>query len=291
MWSGVFEVLFWLGVAVVLGVGAAAAFVVYFGVLKMRPTRKRAAAGAFPKPRIDLLTDVSRAYGGVVVNDPVRYRFPFFRAQADGRPYAVLLAPTDPETRDPAAPYLVRFEAPLRGGRFVEAWPEGSPYPPLRMSSPAPDVDVGDPAFDAAHVVRTDDTAHARSILTEEVRAALAKLRAVGNGGRVRFDLLPYKLALQKEEPLAEYATLHEFTRHALAAFGEVRSGLEMQAGVEFYDDAPKAKAQAVCPICGAAIAGQAATCLRCRTPHHVECWKYFGMCSMFACGEQRYGL
>ena len=285
------EAVFYAVLVIVPGLAIAGIVVVVLGVVRMRPVRKRAVDGKFPPERLRLLEEVSRAYGGLVVNDPTRYRFAFFRAQADGRPYAVAMAPLDPETRNAAAPYLLRFEAPLAGGRFVEAWPEGSKLPPLRMSSALPDVDIGDPAFDAAHVVRTDDVAHARAVLTEEVRATLARMRAIGNAGRVRFDLLPYKLQLQKEEPLADYGSLFEFTRLALAALGDVKGALEMQSGVEFYDDAPRAKRKPVCPICGAEIAGATATCLRCKTPHHVDCWKYFGMCSMFACGEQRYGL
>ncbi len=286
-----FHVIFGLGVAVIVGVGLAAAFVVTFAFVRGRPKRKLRVDGRFPPERLAMLEAVSKSYGGAVVNDPEHYRFPFFRALSDGRPYAVALMPEDAETRDPGARYVVRFEAPLAGRQFIEAWPAGSPIPPLRMSSAVPDVDVGDPAFDAAHVVRTDDAAFARAMLSPEMREMLGKLRAVGNGGRVRFDLFPYKLQLQKEEMLADYGSLFEFTRVALASLAEAKSSLELQAGVQFYDGTPPPPEKPVCPICGAGIATGRADCAKCRTPHHLECWKYFGMCSMFACGERRYSL
>jgi hypothetical protein len=285
----VFHVFFWIFLTGLIGVSGAALFIFVFAYVKGRPKKRLAMDGEFPSERIALLEKVAQTYGGTVVNDPARYRFPFFRAAHDGRPWAVALAPWDDATRDATAAYIVRFEAPLAGRRFVEAWPLGSPYPPLRMASP--EVKLGAPSFDAGHVIRTDDAAHARSILAEPVRELLAKMQSIGNGGRVRFDLFPYKLQLQKEEMLADYGGLYEFTRQAMVLLGEVKAELVAQAGVEFFDDAPASRERPVCPVCGAAIAASPASCVRCRTPHHADCWKYFGMCSMFACGERRYAL
>ena len=40
-----------------------------------------------------------------------------------------------------------------------------------------------------------------------------------------------------------------------------------------------------VCQICGDAMEGDTLLCPECRTPHHRECWAYFGGCSTFGCG------
>ncbi len=289
MSEGGFDVLFWLFFATLIGIGGVIVFVLAFAYVKGRPGKRRAADGEFPRDRVALLERVAREHGGTVVNDPARYRFPFFRAALDGRPWAVALVQASEDSRAADDPYIVRFEAPLTGRQFVEAWPQGSSHPPLRMASA--DIKLGDGAFDAMHVIRTDDTALARSILGDGLRDVLSKMRAIGNGGRVRFDLFPYKLQLQKEEMLTDYGGLFEFTRQSLAALAEVKAELSAQAGVQFFDDAPSGPGKPVCPVCGAAIAVGKATCLRCKTPHHAECWKYFGMCSMFACGEQRFAL
>jgi hypothetical protein len=42
------------------------------------------------------------------------------------------------------------------------------------------------------------------------------------------------------------------------------------------------------CPVCGGGMSSRVATCARCRTPHHAECWAYVGMCSIYGCREIR---
>lgn len=40
-----------------------------------------------------------------------------------------------------------------------------------------------------------------------------------------------------------------------------------------------------ICKICGGRISNEVACCARCFTPHHFDCWGFFGQCSIFACG------
>lgn len=40
-----------------------------------------------------------------------------------------------------------------------------------------------------------------------------------------------------------------------------------------------------ICKICGGGIKNEVACCARCFTPHHFDCWGFFGQCSIFACG------
>jgi hypothetical protein len=41
------------------------------------------------------------------------------------------------------------------------------------------------------------------------------------------------------------------------------------------------------CPVCGTPLShGKVVRCLKCRSAHHVECWKFNGMCATFACGS-----
>ncbi len=44
------------------------------------------------------------------------------------------------------------------------------------------------------------------------------------------------------------------------------------------------------CQVCGERIAkGNDVFCFDCNTPHHLDCWKYTGHCSTFACGCRRF--
>jgi hypothetical protein len=38
------------------------------------------------------------------------------------------------------------------------------------------------------------------------------------------------------------------------------------------------------CPICGACLSRPTASCPRCHTAHHLECWEYNGGCSIYGC-------
>lgn len=43
------------------------------------------------------------------------------------------------------------------------------------------------------------------------------------------------------------------------------------------------------CQVCATAMEERVVWCRRCRTPHHLECWVYTGMCSTFGCREIGY--
>jgi hypothetical protein len=43
------------------------------------------------------------------------------------------------------------------------------------------------------------------------------------------------------------------------------------------------------CQVCATPMEERVVWCRRCRTPHHLECWVYTGMCSTFGCREIGY--
>ena len=43
------------------------------------------------------------------------------------------------------------------------------------------------------------------------------------------------------------------------------------------------------CQVCGAAMEERVVLCMKCRTPHHEECWIFNGACSTYACKEIRF--
>ena len=43
---------------------------------------------------------------------------------------------------------------------------------------------------------------------------------------------------------------------------------------------------EVICRVCGEAITPDSVVfCQQCRTPHHGDCWKYYGACSVYGCG------
>jgi hypothetical protein len=43
------------------------------------------------------------------------------------------------------------------------------------------------------------------------------------------------------------------------------------------------------CTICGEKIYFSRVLCSECDTPHHLDCWKYNGCCSVYGCGSRNY--
>jgi hypothetical protein len=43
------------------------------------------------------------------------------------------------------------------------------------------------------------------------------------------------------------------------------------------------------CPVCSGALEHGIVYCLLCGAPHHLDCWRYLGRCSLFGCQGTRY--
>ncbi len=92
-------------------------------------------------------------------------------------------------------------------------------------------------------------------------------------------DVRPGQFALRIRHPKDSACDLERFSREgyrlatlaASLSVEDVPGTLSMQAGR--------------CPVCGMEAAhGDMITCPRCRTPHHVDCWKYNSGCGIFGC-------
>ena len=46
-----------------------------------------------------------------------------------------------------------------------------------------------------------------------------------------------------------------------------------------------EAAEEVVCQICGDSITVDVVFCRSCKTPHHQDCWQYYGGCSVYGCG------
>jgi len=238
----------------------------------------------FSRRRLRLLQDTALELGADVVDDPREAGLPYLKSRPPDRPYGLALAPTD------EAEYFPIFEAPVRGAVFVEAWPAGSPYPPMRVSMGGDGVTIGDAEFERAYIVRADDPHFARSLLGPEARSLLEEGRKIGGGGRLRLNVDRLRLRIRKEEALASARELAAFVRVGLGLLEQTREALESRDAVQYFD-APAPDTKSNCPVCAAAVEDRRVVCRRCKTPHHRECWEYARGCSMFACGESRFSI
>jgi hypothetical protein len=165
----------------------------------------------------------------------------------------------------------------------LKIYPEGFGFPLARLFG-AQDVRIGDRAFDALYVVKSNPESLARTFFEGERREALvASVRDLGKYLGMVVDLSRHRLRVQVSEFYVTEALLErllraarEFTAAALALAGSVP--------VFWEEAAPGGR----CPVCASPLGGGIARCAKCATPHHRECWDYAGGCSTYACGGTR---
>ncbi len=277
-----FKVEFWIACAIAL---------VLFGftylAIRITLARHDRRQDRFSRSRVRLLGAAAMELGADNVGDPRVAGVPYLKSRPPDPPYGLALAPAGEESDE----YFPIFEAPVAGALFVEAWPSGSLYPPLRVSMGGDGVSIGDPVFEAAYIVRADDAHFARSLLGPGARALIEEGRRIGGGGRLRLNVDRLRLRLRKEEPLSSPRDLVAFVRVGLGLLEQVREAVESRAAVQYFEATPSADVKPNCPVCAAAVTDRRVTCRRCKTPHHRECWEYARACSMFACGEPRFSL
>lgn len=144
--------------------------------------------------------------------------------------------------------------------------------------------------FELTYQVDTDSREHARRLLTRYVQVAIDRLRYFqgGNDIYLLFDhgemTVRRRGILRNERALQQFVALTlELYDHAIASYG---------VGVDFIEASLQTNGQAVCKVCGDSLDnGEVVYCRLCNTPHHRDCWRYFGGCSTYACGERRFDL
>jgi hypothetical protein len=123
-----------------------------------------------------------------------------------------------------------------------------------------------------------------RHLMTDAVRLALDRLWLHPLPTETAVSLLPGWIVIRKvwDQPRGV----------ELAQFVELGCGLADQVqvagatGIEFIaSDEPQIIDAAQCSICCEQLERDIVFCVRCKTPHHRECWEYSGGCSTYGCG------
>jgi hypothetical protein len=150
------------------------------------------------------------------------------------------------------------------------------------------DVEIGSPGFDEQYIIKGDSPAVLRNLLTGAVQQQIERLRHLLGNGHVYVSCNRRELLVKKLSYIRDYPTLRRFAQMAIELYDQ--AVLTAEGGIEFVKGAPPPKlSEAVCQICGEPIRDDAVFCRRCRTPHHRDCWEYYGACSTYGCGETAY--
>jgi hypothetical protein len=105
------------------------------------------------------------------------------------------------------------------------------------------------------------------------------------NGFRLR--LYNGRLTIETRAPVESAQEYEGFIRFCIELFDQAQATRE--AGIA-YANVGEAQivSNAKCPVCSEALTTMV-VCKRCRTPHHEDCWNYYGGCSVYGCRETAY--
>lgn len=138
------------------------------------------------------------------------------------------------------------------------------------------------------NVVNGPDPEANRGFLSDGVRWQIERLRQFHTADEVYVSVYRGRLLVRKRAQLRRFPELEEFTQLALELYDQAM--LTRSTGIEFVQgDVAHVIKDAVCRVCGDEIVTDMVFCRRCKTPHHLECWQYYGACAVYGCQETRW--
>lgn len=155
------------------------------------------------------------------------------------------------------------------------------------------DIEIGAPAFDSAFIIQGSSAMQIREFLTPEVQSAILKIARCGSQGRfdLHLQLGSGSLRITKHEYLTKAADLSKFVRCCSELLVQIQKPIS--TGIEFIEPAMRQPTHSLsnteCQVCGDPLVEKVVFCTKCKTPHHLDCWQYFGSCSVYGCGQKRY--
>jgi hypothetical protein len=148
-------------------------------------------------------------------------------------------------------------------------------------------VAVGCESFDHHYVVLADNPVQARALLSGAVRRLIDRLDGLLDGAELQVGVRQGRLRVSKAGRLRRHEELEDFTQLALELYDQAM--LARGAGIEFLgEESAQVVEAAICQVCGEEIGDDMVVCVRCKTPHHGDCWRYNGGCSVYGCRETR---
>lgn len=189
--------------------------------------------------------------------------------------------------------------------RIVARFAEGLPFrlelfpslrpPPPQLPRGTRAVRVGDPAIDHRYQVRTNDADLARLLLVgPQVVQVLDALGRLAPPGGFLVTVNNERLLIQVDRDLGvSVQGLEQLVVQGLTLHDRLVDlvGARLAEGVAIVDvgeAAPDDGGPPACKVCGDPIVGPHVRCSACKTPHHEDCWRFVGGCSIYGCqGKQ----
>ncbi|WP_254506760.1 RING finger protein [Anatilimnocola floriformis] len=153
------------------------------------------------------------------------------------------------------------------------------------------DIEIGVPEFDAAFIIQGSNEREIREFLRQDVRYAIMALVCCGTQPHhdLHLQLGGGTLRVTKHEHFTSELQLSEFARCCFKLIRLIQKPLS--DGIEFVEGQVRPTISlhdTECQVCGDPLTENVVQCQKCKTPHHLDCWQYFGSCSVYGCGHKR---
>ncbi len=225
------------------------------------------------------LKAVSRQFGGRFVRDGLWQR-PHVRFR-----YGATHVLVDVPSGSSAPRLRVRINL-LYSDFRCDIWPAGAESL-LGMDASLQELQIAT-ELDNRYRARSNNLTEMRRFVSPGVRLQLARLIGLFHAADVFVSVDRSLLTIKKVTLRAEPAGILQVVRLALDLHDQIQ--LTRTTGIEFVrETAMQPIAAAVCQVCGEALGADIVLCRRCQTPHHLDCWCYFGGCSIYGCAEPDY--
>jgi hypothetical protein len=152
------------------------------------------------------------------------------------------------------------------------------------------DIEIGVPVFDNAFIIQGSHEREIREFLREDVRHAIMAIVTCGTRAShdLHLQLGGGTLRITKHEHYTSEQELSKFVRSCFKLLTLIQKPLA--DGIQFVEERPATPVEETeCQVCGDPLTEKVVHCLKCKTPHHLDCWQYFGSCSVYGCGHRRY--
>ena len=150
------------------------------------------------------------------------------------------------------------------------------------------DVLIGVQLFDDRYMITSSDKEKVMTLLRHDARKVIDELYEFKVGNDIYVRISGGEFLVKRPGVLGDRETLDRYVNLCLDLFDACLStqkhGIEIIAPGDRKDSDPGEPP--ICQICGDEIVDQSVVCTACETPHHADCWKYYGACSTYGCGE-----
>lgn len=169
----------------------------------------------------------------------------------------------------------------------AEIYPEGS-LSRFKKLFGMQDILIGSHKFDERYIIQGNDSTALRKMLSPGVRQQIERLRRLNRDDYLYLAVNRIRLLVKKRANFNNLAKLQRYIQLAIELYDQAFPRLD--EGIEFVKNTALIKIEeTVCQICGEAMEDNIVNCRSCKTPHHLECWRYYGACSTYGCLERAY--